>query len=30
MTTLIGGVLTGRGGNVLIIDDPLKSNEALS
>ncbi len=30
MATSIGGVLTGRGGDVLIIDDPLKPEEALS
>ena len=30
MATSVGGVLTGRGGNVLIIDDPLKPDAALS
>jgi hypothetical protein len=30
MATSVGGVLTGRGGNVIIIDDPLKPEEALS
>jgi predicted phage terminase large subunit-like protein len=30
MSTSVGGVLTGRGGNFLIIDDPLKPDEALS
>jgi hypothetical protein len=28
--TSVGGVLTGRGGDIIIIDDPLKPNEALS
>src|SRR5208282_30437 len=28
--TSVGGVLTGRGGDVVIIDDPLKPDEALS
>jgi predicted phage terminase large subunit-like protein len=28
--TSVGGVLTGRGGDVIIIDDPLKPDEALS
>ena len=28
--TSVGGTLTGRGGNILIIDDPLKSDDALS
>lgn len=28
--TSIGGVLTGRGGDLIIIDDPLKPSEALS
>jgi hypothetical protein len=28
MATSIGGVLTGRGADILIIDDPLKSDEA--
>jgi hypothetical protein len=28
--TSVGGVLTGRGANVIIIDDPLKPEEALS
>ncbi len=30
MATSVGGVLTGRGGDFLIIDDPLKPDEALS
>jgi predicted phage terminase large subunit-like protein len=30
MATSVGGVLTGRGGDVLILDDPLKPDEALS
>ena len=30
LATSVGGVLTGRGGNVVIIDDPLKPSEALS
>jgi hypothetical protein len=30
MATSVGGVVTGRGGNVLIIDDPLKPEDALS
>jgi hypothetical protein len=30
MSTSVGGVLTGRGANVIIIDDPLKPDEALS
>ena len=30
MATSVGGVLTGRGGNILIIDDPLKPEDALS
>jgi predicted phage terminase large subunit-like protein len=29
-STSVGGTLTGRGGNILIIDDPLKSDDALS
>ena len=28
--TSVGGTLTGRGGNILIIDDPLKSDDAFS
>ena len=28
--TSVGGVLTGRGGDILIIDDPLKPDEAMS
>jgi hypothetical protein len=28
--TSVGGVLTGRGGDIVIIDDPLKPDEALS
>jgi predicted phage terminase large subunit-like protein len=30
MATSVGGVLTGRGGDVIIIDDPLKPDDALS
>lgn len=30
MATSVGGVLTGRGGDILIIDDPVKPDEALS
>ena len=30
MATSVGGVLTGRGGDFLIIDDPLKPDDALS
>ncbi len=30
MATSVGGVLTGRGADVIIIDDPLKPDEALS
>lgn len=30
MATSVGGVLTGRGGDFLIIDDPLKPDEAVS
>ena len=30
LSTSIGGVLTGRGGSFIIIDDPLKPQEALS
>jgi len=30
MATSVGGVLTGRGADILIIDDPLKPDEALS
>jgi predicted phage terminase large subunit-like protein len=30
MSTSVGGVLTGRGADVIIIDDPLKSEDALS
>ena len=29
-STSIGGTLTGRGGNILIIDDPLKTEDAFS
>ena len=29
-STSVGGTLTGRGGDILIIDDPLKSEDALS
>lgn len=30
LSTSVGGVLTGRGADVIIIDDPLKADEALS
>jgi predicted phage terminase large subunit-like protein len=30
MSTSVGGVLTGRGGDIVIIDDPVKPDEALS
>ena len=30
MSTSVGGVLTGRGADVIILDDPLKPDEALS
>lgn len=30
MATSVGGTLTGRGGDILIIDDPLKPDEAMS
>ena len=30
LATSVGGVLTGRGADFIIIDDPLKSDEALS
>jgi hypothetical protein len=30
MATSVGGVLTGRGGDLIIIDDPLKPEDALS
>ncbi|CAJ0849409.1 hypothetical protein AMST5_00121 [freshwater sediment metagenome] len=30
MATSVGGTLTGRGGNLLVIDDPLKPQDALS
>jgi len=29
-TTSVGGTLTGRGGNLIIIDDPIKPEEAMS
>jgi predicted phage terminase large subunit-like protein len=29
-STSVGGTLTGRGGNIVIIDDPLKSDDAFS
>lgn len=29
-TTSVGGTLTGRGGNVIIVDDPLKPEDAMS
>ncbi len=30
LATSVGGVLTGRGADFIIIDDPLKPDEALS
>lgn len=30
MATSVGGVLTGRGGDIMIIDDPVKPDEAMS
>lgn len=30
MATSVGGPLTGRGGDILISDDPVKPDEALS
>jgi predicted phage terminase large subunit-like protein len=30
LSTSVGGVLTGRGANIIIIDDPLKASDALS
>jgi hypothetical protein len=30
LSTSIGGVLTGRGADIIIIDDPLKADDALS
>ena len=30
LATSVGGVLTGRGGDLIVIDDPLKPDEALS
>ena len=30
LATSVGGVLTGRGGDVLVIDDPIKANDANS
>ena len=30
LATSVGGVLTGRGADLIIIDDPLKPEEALS
>lgn len=30
LATSVGGTLTGRGGNIIIIDDPMKPQEALS
>jgi predicted phage terminase large subunit-like protein len=30
MSTSVGGTLTGRGGNLIIIDDPLKPTDAMS
>ena len=28
LATSVGGTLTGRGGEVLIVDDPIKANDA--
>ena len=30
LATSVGGSLTGRGGNLIIIDDPLKPGDAMS
>jgi hypothetical protein len=30
LSTALGGVLTGRGADIIIIDDPLKADDALS
>jgi hypothetical protein len=30
MATSVGGTLTGRGGDIIIIDDPLKPDDAMS
>lgn len=30
LSTSVGGVLTGRGGNLIILDDPMKPDEAMS
>ena len=30
IATSVGGVLTGRGADIIVIDDPLKPEEALS
>jgi predicted phage terminase large subunit-like protein len=30
LSTSVGGTLTGRGGNIVIIDDPMKPSEAMS
>ncbi len=30
LATSVGGTLTGRGGNLIIVDDPMKPNEAMS
>ena len=30
LATSVGGTLTGRGGSILIIDDPIKPQEAMS
>ncbi len=30
LTTSVGGTLTGRGGDIIVIDDPLKPDDALS
>jgi hypothetical protein len=30
LATSVGGTLTGRGGDIIVIDDPLKPDDALS
>ncbi|MGU3340924.1 phage terminase large subunit [Methylobacterium mesophilicum] len=30
LTTSVGGTLTGRGGNLIIVDDPIKAQDAMS
>jgi predicted phage terminase large subunit-like protein len=30
LTTSVGGTLTGRGGNIILVDDPLKAGDAMS